>query len=306
MNAPIAPAHPPQLDRGSAIKNHPSENSAMRYVLVRDDDTNALTPIDYLERLYRPFLDRGLPVNLAVIPNVRTHVTYGDGILEGFLVARGAETRPTVPMQANPELVRYLQTNSGFHVVQHGYNHEFIERCCEFDHNNRADIARRLDEGTRLLTEAGFPRPETFVAPYDRLTRTSWREVAQRFRVVSTGWFELGRLPFAWWPQYVWKKLRRARHWQIGRTLLLSHPGCHLSHHRAYDTILDRIKESIAAGRVTVLVTHWWEFFREQRPDDRFIEVLHQTADFLASRNDIRVIRFSEAGQALGQSRTVR
>ena len=35
----------------------------MRYVILRDDDTNALTPVDCLERLYRPFLNRGLPVN---------------------------------------------------------------------------------------------------------------------------------------------------------------------------------------------------------------------------------------------------
>ena len=42
----------------------------MRYVILRDDDTNALTPVACLERLYRPFLDRGLPVSLAAIPEV--------------------------------------------------------------------------------------------------------------------------------------------------------------------------------------------------------------------------------------------
>ena len=46
----------------------------MRTVIIRDDDTNALTPVDCLERLYRPFLVRGLPVNLATIPEVRTDV----------------------------------------------------------------------------------------------------------------------------------------------------------------------------------------------------------------------------------------
>jgi len=44
----------------------------MHYVILRDDDTNALTPVECLEQLYRPFLDRDLPVSLAVIPNVRT------------------------------------------------------------------------------------------------------------------------------------------------------------------------------------------------------------------------------------------
>jgi hypothetical protein len=46
----------------------------MRYVILRDDDTNALTPVECLERLYRPFLNLGLPVNLATIPKVRTDV----------------------------------------------------------------------------------------------------------------------------------------------------------------------------------------------------------------------------------------
>ena len=29
----------------------------MHYVILRDDDTNALTPVGCLEQLYRPFLD---------------------------------------------------------------------------------------------------------------------------------------------------------------------------------------------------------------------------------------------------------
>ena len=58
----------------------------MKYVIIRDDDTSALTPIDCLERLYRPFLDRKLPVCLATIPDVRSDVRYpGSGEPEGFL-----------------------------------------------------------------------------------------------------------------------------------------------------------------------------------------------------------------------------
>src|SRR5437879_10738108 len=60
----------------------------MRYVIIRDDDTNALTPVECLERLYRPFLDCGLPVNLAVIPDVSTEAKMSDGRPEGFLLFR--------------------------------------------------------------------------------------------------------------------------------------------------------------------------------------------------------------------------
>ncbi|HUR56283.1 MAG TPA: hypothetical protein VM029_01140, partial [Opitutaceae bacterium] len=43
---------------------------------------------------------------------------------------------------------------------------------------------------------------------------------------------------------------------------------------------------------VTVLVTHWWEYFRDEKPDDAFISVLHQLAEYLASRKDVVVTTF--------------
>src|SRR2546426_306678 len=69
----------------------------MRYVILRDDDTNALTPIECLEHLYRPFLDRGLPVNLSVIPEVRANLTLPDGRPEGFLVGRRGHANEMCP-----------------------------------------------------------------------------------------------------------------------------------------------------------------------------------------------------------------
>ncbi len=147
---------------------------------------------------------------------------------------------------------------------------------------------------TEMLMEAGFPRPRTFVAPYDRLSRASFLEVAARFRVLSTGWYELRRLPCRWWPKFAVKKLRRADHWQIGQTRLLSHPGCLLSCHRPRHQILDAIRECLAARPLTVLVTHWWEYFRAGQSDEPFIEVLHETAGYLARRQDLKVISFAD------------
>ena len=80
----------------------------MRYVILRDDDTNALTPIDCLDALYRPFLDRGLPVNLAVIPEVDTKALTPDGVPEGFLFAKNGARARRVPINDHPELVKYL------------------------------------------------------------------------------------------------------------------------------------------------------------------------------------------------------
>ena len=313
----------------------------MRYVILRDDDTNALTPVDCLERLYRPFLNRGLPVNLAIIPDVATDATRADGTPEGFLTAQtraaqetepwtersfdlGApvatfeeyklrdvaprnstatsvppgrlrsaptvETRATIPIGTNRPLVGYLLDNPGFHVAQHGCHHDHFE----FDRPAAAEISRRLERGTRLLIDAGFPRPQTFVAPHDKLSRVSFREVAKRFDVISTGWFEWRRLPPAWWPRYLMKKFRNAAHWRVGRTLLLSHPGCLLSCHRGYDSMLHEIIRSIHCRRLTVLVTHWWEYFRDGHPDEAFIRCLHRTAEYLATQPEISVLRFPD------------
>jgi hypothetical protein len=58
--------------------------------------------------------------------------------------------------------------------------------------------------------------------------------------------------------------------------------------------MLDKIIRSVSTARITVLVTHWWEYFRDNQSDDRFIQVLHQTAKYLAGAPDIQVIRFSD------------
>ena len=270
----------------------------MKYVIIRDDDTCALTPIECLETLYRPFLDRGLPVNLATIPNVRSDVFYPQGPLvgqpEGFLVAAKGVKPGTYPIGSNEKLVEYLRTNQGFKIVHHAYHHEFVNGRPEFDNPDAEDAARRLEAGAKLLREAGFARPTTFVAPYDLITRASYLELAKRFQVISTGWFQLSRTPIQWWPQFFKRKLLRKKHWHVNGLKLLSHPGCLLSYHRAPETILPAIKEAIAGRNLTVLVTHWWEFYRDGEADQKFIKALHDTAEYLSSAPNLKVVAFDD------------
>lgn len=297
----------------------------MHYVILRDDDTNALTPVSCLERLYRPLLDQGLPVNLATIPEVATDAAMANGRPEGFLLNRAAAapvpvcgagnrggeqaeesagtcdasrkpdatdhaTQRTVALGENSELVSYLRQNPGYHIVQHGCHHNYHE----FDCASRAELARRLEHGTQRLCEAGFPRPQTFVAPYDRLSRAGFQEASRRFRVLSTGWFELRRLPYSWWPRYAMKRLRRAAHWHVGPTLLLTHPGCLLSCNHTYSTMMGGIVHFLETQRLTVLVTHWWEYFRDGQPDNEFIDLLHETGAYLATHPNLKVISFDD------------
>jgi hypothetical protein len=265
----------------------------MRYVILRDDDTNALTPVECLEKLYRPFLARGLPVNLATIPAVRTDARTPEGKREGFLLGAKGDEPATVPLAANTGLTAYLRANAGFQIVQHGCHHDPFE----FDSRDRADVVQRLEHGAERLREAGVSPASAFVAPHDKFSPIAYQETARRFRVISSGWFEWRRVPRSWWPQYIWKKMWRRPHWRVGRTRLLSHPGCLLSYTRPPDTILPAIRRVVEQQDVTVLVTHWWEYFRDGRPDDAFIRVLHQTAEYLGSHPDICVTTFDALAQ---------
>ena len=264
----------------------------MRTVIIRDDDTNALTPISCLETLYRPFLDRGLPVNLATVPEVRTTARTPDGAREGFLPRTPNPAVETVALAENRALVEYLQANPGFAIVQHGCYHDTFE----FDLADRAEVVRRIERGTQRLREAGYTDVRAFVAPHDKISPIAYEELAKRFRVISTGWFEWRRLPQSWRPRYVWRKLTKRPHWRIDDTLLMSHPGCLLSYLRPMDTMLDTIKAAIDRQEVTVLVTHWWEYFRDGKTDERFVAVLHQVAEYLASRADVHVTTFDALG----------
>lgn len=262
----------------------------MRYVILRDDDTNAFTPIDCLERLYRPFLDRKLPVNLATIPRVRTDTLRMDGKREEFIFGASVESHRSVPLTQNGRLIHYLHENSGYHVVQHGYHHTMNE----FASGKPEEIRHRIERGRDVLDGVGFAEAKTFVAPYDQYSPLSVQEIAQNFRVFSTGWFELRKLPMNWWPLYALKKMLRRPHWRIGRTLLLSHPGCLLSRHRPCANMLNSIRQTVARQQITVLVTHWWEYFSDGEENVPFIRVLHDTAAWLADQADVKVIAFDD------------
>ena len=262
----------------------------MHYVILRDDDTNAFTPVEWLDQLYRPMLDRGVPVNLATIPEVSTQAKMSDGKPEGFLVAANGTREHHRPIGDNRELVSYLLSNPSYRVVQHGCHHDYFE----FNAAGEPEVSRRLDRGMQRLLEAGFPRAQTFVAPYDKLSRASLAAVSRRFRVLSTGWFELRRLPYSWWPRYAMKKAGGHPHWQVGQTFLLSHPGCLLSYHKTFSHALQGIVHCVERNHLTVLVTHWWEYFHTGRPNQPFIEFLHETLRHLTSRSDVKIISFDD------------
>lgn len=269
----------------------------MKYVILRDDDVNATTPVWKLEMLYRPFLARGLDVHLAMIPAVKMNIRRRDGFREAFLDCPEPDDDREKPIAENPKLLEYLRHNPAYIPVVHGFHHAFIDGSFEFNRDEPEDIARRLDNGLALFKSAGLGRPEAFVAPQDQCSRAAVIEIMKRFRILSLQYLNRHRLPLRYWPTYFrQKKSQSRRHFRLGTSIILSHPGCLLSRDKATRGMLDRLLQSLRDDDVTVIVSHHWEFFY---PNDTvnvaLIEVLHAFAEYLGTASDVRVIRMEEA-----------
>lgn len=61
--------------------------------------------------------------------------------------------------------------------------------------------------------------------------------------------------------------------------------------------MLDEIIRTVNSRRLTVLVTHWWEYFPNGNPNDDFIGCLHETAEYLAAQKDVKVISFADVAR---------
>lgn len=271
----------------------------MKYVILRDDDANATTPISKLEPLYRPFLERCLPVHLAIIPSVRMNVHRRDGFREGFLHGPAIEDAQERPIEDNPDLLDYLRHNPFYVPIVHGFNHAFVDGNFEFNRDEPKDIAKRLDAGLAIFESAGLGRPKTFVAPQDQCSRSSVVEITKRFRVLSLQYLNRHRLPRRYWPAYLWRKsMKSHRHFHLGSSTILTHPGCLLSAEKPIHNIFDNLRRSLENDEVTVIVSHHWEYFYPNgNLNAALVDVLHAFADYLAAAPDVQVIRMDEASR---------
>jgi hypothetical protein len=70
-----------------------------------------------------------------------------------------------------------------------------------------------------------------------------------------------------------------------------------MSYLRPLDGMMADIRRAVESQKLTVLVTHWWEYYRTGQPDEPLIAVLHQLAEYLANVPDLRVISFAELAE---------
>jgi Uncharacterized protein conserved in bacteria (DUF2334) len=158
-------------------------------VIVRDDDVSYFTPPGFLERLYEPLWERGLPVCLSVIPQ------HYDSVFVAYRTPSAAPDENTPPFAFGLGRTHAIGDNRALtsrlddlsragcaELCLHGFEHRYRE----FD-VDEVTARNRL----RLAVSAfgaSFPTvaPETFVPPYEGLSSQALAALAEHSLNIAT------------------------------------------------------------------------------------------------------------------------
>ncbi len=239
----------------------------MTLYLIRDDDSNATTDPTRLERGYLPLLDAGLPINLAVVPEVRLDTLAPGGQREEFLSPSRPVSSARATLERETPLAEWLRAHRGqVGVMMHGLSHERRRGGTEFGALSRSEAVRVMVRGLDVLERALGVCPRGFVAPWDAFSRESLHAATSEFDLVSTGYVDRVRLAPGYWASHVVERISRAGVVAAGRGWVVRHPGCvFTADTRPADVggILSRIS---ADALICVIVLHHWMFWAEETP----------------------------------------
>ena len=114
----------------------------MKRIIFRDDDISYFTPVEWLQILYEPILDRRLPVALSVIPEIRADVQVSSADdrsghseqshFEPFTPPpyRGKEAAFSIADHLG--LLQFVEKYPQIEILQHGLSHVVIDGTKEF------------------------------------------------------------------------------------------------------------------------------------------------------------------------------
>lgn len=251
-----------------------------RYVIIRDDDTNFHTPIECLEKIFAPFWNKNLSINLSVIPRVSSKALSVWGTPEGFLSFAENNTANT-EIYRNEPLLKYLKNNPLIEVVTHGYDH----RLFEFTSNNRNFLIEHLKRGAEYMQRAGL-NPLAFVPPYDEISKEAFNELIKRFKVISLHHWDSNKIPRSARP-----KCYARTHWEWKGVKLLSHDD--LVWKKKSKDLLSSVQAGVKKNSITVITSHWHEFFPDGKENIERLRAWHSVADWL-HKEKITALTFSQ------------
>lgn len=273
-------------------------------ILVRDDDISAFTQPEILQRVHEPLLKRNLPLNLAVIPQVRTDIR-GGALERIYFSQEGLEFEPFIPplkrglgesygLKYNLALCTFLRQAPNIEVLQHGFAHTWEGGNAEFLHKNKNLLQQWLNKGKALITEALEKEIQFFVPPWDVISQEAAGFIRKSHLGISLK--EPPRFFLPLWRRFNIKHSRiSSRFLWSGRLLLLGHPGYIISRFNSAEYMYAKIKELLNKEDIIVLVVHHWEFFFDWAEEDsKFLLCWHKILEELISNPDIEFLTFTQ------------
>lgn len=304
----------------------------MKYVLIRDDDVSCFTEKRFLEKLYGPLLERGIPVNFSVIPQLKTDIEYGKGKPLGVYYKKyRMRGSPAVPpqyrgkkidlsLEENEEVIQYLLRFPNVEIMQHGFDHGFVGNRNEFDLREGEELKKRIQNGKDILYRAFGRAPRFFIAPRDSISYKglvclqekfkgisiwrlfNWQRVIGNFIRSSTqGKLAECFLPLQTLPLHLKFRKKKKRPCQfIEDFLIVTHPGCLLNRFAEPEEIFSSVKHAIDNTDIFTLVNHHWEYFFDWDDLDKpFFGAWEKVMAHLIDRDDVTFLKFTELYQKL-------
>ncbi len=277
--------------------------SGQRYILIRDDDVSFFTRPQVLQRVHGPLFSGRLPLNLAVIPNVRGDIR-GTNANRIYLREEGLEYEPFIPphmrgkaesfpVGRNGELCNFIRANPQIEVVQHGYSHEWAGGTAECAGRYSKELAAQLRVGRKIIQRETRQDTRFFVPPWDALSRDLVETIREVFDGVSMKDASREMLPFG--QRLFARRPRLSKRCLLsGDFLCVGHPGYIVSRFNQHDDMRRGVMDIVAAERVVVLVTHHWEFFFDWgAADEALLKAWHEILEELIARPDVEFLTFS-------------
>ena len=189
----------------------------MKYVIVRDDDINYFTKPEWLELLYTPFFEKGIPVSFSVIPYIRTDSVNlnEDNIYhqktgikyEPFIQPEFRGRSESFSVNQNQSLIDFMSTHkNNIEILQHGYAHERIKGEKEFRISDIKKLEFRLKKGREIIEKAFNVIPEFFSPPWDSVSAEALSLIKKNYKGISLERYHHSILPVHLWWRFFKKK----------------------------------------------------------------------------------------------------
>jgi len=282
-------------------------------VVIRDDDVSYFTKPQCLEHIYRPLLELGLPINLAVIPIMHAQ-SYDALQIQGC----SALNDPVKPIKydkkylmlvgENVDLVDFVKQHN-FEVLQHGLMHEKFQRSSmfipEFCINNAVELQRRAELGIKILSKTFGKSPRFFVPPWDVLSKQGYDVISKLFDgvILATMSFDgrnsinkflnfvPHRLPFNFVPSFYICRMKR-KNYCIFREkfLVLEHRGLSLWTNFNEETLFDMFKDFSLKWRTIVIVNHHWLL----ASNPTLLDMWYKLVNYILSDDRFNIVSISD------------